>query len=66
MMTLSNIKGGEGGPWELPEIYVGGKLLGGFNKVMEAHIKGEFVPCLGQLESYSFESLSLFLSFSYL
>ncbi|MDV3202313.1 MAG: hypothetical protein Q8887_02595 [Candidatus Phytoplasma australasiaticum] len=44
MNKLAKIKGGENVPWELPAVYVGGKLLGGVDKVMEAHIKGEFVP----------------------
>ncbi|WMV15959.1 hypothetical protein MTR67_009344 [Solanum verrucosum] len=46
LVKLSKIEGSEGGPWELPAVYVGGKLLGGVDKVMEAHVKGEFVPML--------------------
>lgn len=46
LVKLSKIEGSDGGPWELPAVYVGGKLLGGVDKVMEAHVKGEFVPML--------------------
>ncbi|XP_015064826.1 monothiol glutaredoxin-S9-like [Solanum pennellii] len=46
LVKLSQIEGSDGGPWELPAVYVGGKLLGGVDKVMEAHVKGEFVPML--------------------
>ncbi|KAG5622505.1 hypothetical protein H5410_007723 [Solanum commersonii] len=42
LVKLSKI----GGPWELPAVYVGGKLLGGVDKVIEAHLKGELVPML--------------------
>ncbi|XP_059295093.1 glutaredoxin-C9-like [Lycium ferocissimum] len=49
---LSEIKDGEGGnnggPGELPAVFVGGKFLGGVNKVMETHILGELVPMLRQ------------------
>ncbi|XP_004233840.1 glutaredoxin-C1-like [Solanum lycopersicum] len=46
LVKLSKIEGSDGGPWELPAVYVGGKLLGGVDKVMEAHVKGELVPML--------------------
>ncbi|XP_055803561.1 glutaredoxin-C9-like [Solanum dulcamara] len=46
LVQLSKIEEGSGGPLELPAIYVGGKLLGGVDKVMEAHVQGEFVPIL--------------------
>ncbi|KAG5622503.1 hypothetical protein H5410_007721 [Solanum commersonii] len=42
LVKLSKIEGSEGGP----AVYVDGKLLGGVDKVMEAHVKGEFVPML--------------------
>ncbi|XP_060194632.1 putative glutaredoxin-C14 [Lycium barbarum] len=48
---LSEIEGREGGncrEGELPAVFVGGKLLGGVNKVMETHILGELVPMLRQ------------------
>ncbi|KAK6797454.1 hypothetical protein RDI58_005156 [Solanum bulbocastanum] len=46
LVQLAKIEDGSGGPWELPAVYIGGKLLGGVDKVMEAHVKGEFVPML--------------------
>ncbi|XP_015159361.1 glutaredoxin-C9-like [Solanum tuberosum] len=46
LVKLSKIDDGIGGPWELPAVYVGGKLLGGVDKVIEAHLKGELVPML--------------------
>ncbi|KAH0697080.1 hypothetical protein KY290_014507 [Solanum tuberosum] len=49
LVKLSKIEGSDGGPWELPAVYVGGTLLGGVDKVMEAHVKGEFVPMLREV-----------------
>ncbi|XP_055803560.1 glutaredoxin-C9-like [Solanum dulcamara] len=46
LIQLLKIEGDGRGPCELPAVYVGGKLLGGVDKVMEAHVKGEFVPML--------------------
>ncbi|PHU26228.1 Glutaredoxin-C9 [Capsicum chinense] len=40
---------GTGGPWELPALYIGGKYLGGVDKVMESHINGELVPMLREV-----------------
>ncbi|XP_047260450.1 glutaredoxin-C9-like [Capsicum annuum] len=40
---------GTGGPWELPAVYIGGKYLGGVDKVMEIHINGELVPTLREV-----------------
>lgn len=42
---LSRIDGG-GGQEKLPAVFVGGKLLGGVERVMETHISGELVPLL--------------------
>ncbi|CAN1841395.1 GRXC9 [Linum perenne] len=33
---------------QLPAVFVGGKLLGGLDKVMASHITGELVPILKQ------------------
>ncbi|XP_019242767.1 PREDICTED: glutaredoxin-C9-like [Nicotiana attenuata] len=44
---LSRIEGG-GVQEKLPAVFVGGKLLGGVEKVMETHISGELVPLLKQ------------------
>ncbi|MCD7450244.1 GLutaRedoXin [Datura stramonium] len=38
-------KAGEG-PKMLPVVYIGGKLLGGVEKVVETHIKNELIPML--------------------
>ncbi|KAM3362245.1 glutaredoxin-C9-like [Capsicum galapagoense] len=50
LMKLSKMNEGfsssTGGPWDLPAVYIGGKYLGGFDKVMESHVKGELVPML--------------------
>ncbi|CAN4078873.1 unnamed protein product [Withania somnifera] len=43
--VLSQIEGG-GKPQDLPAVYVGGKLLGGLDKVITTHVKGELVPML--------------------
>ncbi|KAF3613422.1 hypothetical protein FXO38_26802 [Capsicum annuum] len=50
LMKLSKMNEGfsssTGGPWDLPAVYIGGKYLGGFDKVMESHVKGGLVPML--------------------
>ncbi|PHT55904.1 hypothetical protein CQW23_04390 [Capsicum baccatum] len=50
LMKLSKMNEGfsssTGGPWDLQAVYIGGKYLGGFDKVMESHVKGELVPML--------------------
>ncbi|PHT96749.1 putative glutaredoxin-C12 [Capsicum chinense] len=50
LMKLSKMNEGfsssTGGPWDLPAVYIGGKYLGGFDKVMKSHVKGELVPML--------------------
>ncbi|PHT55898.1 Glutaredoxin-C9 [Capsicum baccatum] len=53
LMKLSKMNegasSGTGGPWELPAVYIGGKYLGGVDKVMESHINGELVPMLREV-----------------
>ncbi|PHU26232.1 hypothetical protein BC332_04564 [Capsicum chinense] len=50
LMKLSKMNEGfsssTGGPWDLQAVYIGGKYLRGFDKVMESHVKGELVPLL--------------------
>ncbi|PHT55905.1 hypothetical protein CQW23_04394 [Capsicum baccatum] len=50
LMKLSKMNEGfsssTGRPWDLQAVYIGDKYLGGFNKVMESHVKGELVPML--------------------
>ncbi|KAF3650233.1 Monothiol glutaredoxin-S5 [Capsicum annuum] len=50
LMKLSKMNEGfnssTGGPWDLPAVYIEGKYLRGFDKVMESHVKGELVPML--------------------
>uniref|UniRef100_A0A0D9V3X5 Uncharacterized protein n=1 Tax=Leersia perrieri TaxID=77586 RepID=A0A0D9V3X5_9ORYZ len=38
--------GGESGAAALPAVFVGGKLLGGLDRLMAVHISGELVPIL--------------------
>ncbi|PHU26236.1 hypothetical protein BC332_04568 [Capsicum chinense] len=53
LMKLSKMNdgfsGSTGGPWDLPAVYIGGKYLEGFDKVMESHVKGELVPMLKEV-----------------
>ncbi|KAM3285043.1 glutaredoxin-C9-like [Capsicum chacoense] len=53
LMKLSKMNegasSGTGGPWELPTVYIGGKYLGGVDRVMESHINGELVPMLREV-----------------
>ncbi|KAF3613739.1 hypothetical protein FXO37_36239, partial [Capsicum annuum] len=62
LMKLSKMNEGfsssTGGPWDLPAVYIGGKYLGDFDKVMESHVKDELVPSLRKLELYGFELTS--------
>ncbi|KAF3612898.1 hypothetical protein FXO37_36609 [Capsicum annuum] len=62
LMKLSKMNEGfsssTGGPWDLPAVYIGGKYLEDFDKVMESHVKGELVPSLRKLELYGFELTS--------
>lgn len=46
LMTTSNA--GAGGGAVVPVVFVGGKLLGGLEKVMSCHINGTLVPLLKQ------------------
>ncbi|GAA0142528.1 hypothetical protein Leryth_011010 [Lithospermum erythrorhizon] len=45
---LERIIGGDNydGLWKFPVVFVGGKLFGGFEKVMMAHISGDLVKIL--------------------
>ncbi|XP_057764424.1 monothiol glutaredoxin-S5-like [Salvia miltiorrhiza] len=43
---LSRIAGGVGSAPPFPAVFVGGKLFGGLEQVMGAHISGELVPRL--------------------
>lgn len=42
------LEGGGGGAlsWQFPVVFVGGKMFGGLEKVMGAHISGDLVPIL--------------------
>nr|XP_009631625.1 uncharacterized protein LOC104121354 [Nicotiana tomentosiformis] len=50
MKELSRIVGGDeqndGGRWQFPVVFVGGRLFGGIERVMSTHISGELVPIL--------------------
>lgn len=43
---LERIAGGGGGGVQLPAVFIGGRLFGGLDRVMTAHITGELVPAL--------------------
>lgn len=43
---LERISGGGRGVVQFPAVFVGGKLFGGLDRVMTAHITGELVPAL--------------------
>ncbi|PHT55895.1 hypothetical protein CQW23_04381 [Capsicum baccatum] len=40
-------------PVELPAVYVGGKLVGGFNEVLVSCFKGGFIPMLEEAGAYN-------------
>ncbi|OWM91181.1 glutaredoxin-C9-like [Punica granatum] len=50
LTRIAGVNGGGGGgkltPVEFPVIFVGGKMFGGLEKVMGAHISGDLVPIL--------------------
>nr|XP_043622745.1 glutaredoxin-C9-like [Erigeron canadensis] len=50
---LSKLSSGDGKVVveELPVVYVGGKLFGGLNRLMETHITGELVPILKEAKA---------------
>ncbi|KAL8136790.1 hypothetical protein V2J09_002791 [Rumex salicifolius] len=48
LVELSKIDGGDQGGLQFPVVFIGGKIFGGLEKVMGAHISGELVPILRQ------------------
>ncbi|KAK8948428.1 Monothiol glutaredoxin-S9 [Platanthera zijinensis] len=47
-MGPADDKGGRGCPVTLPAVFIGGRLVGGVDHLMTAHISGQLVPNLKQ------------------
>ncbi|XP_052202618.1 glutaredoxin-C9-like [Diospyros lotus] len=46
LSSVLPVGGKDGQKVEFPAVFVGGKLFGGLEKIMESHISGELVPIL--------------------